>query len=285
MMDATNIVMKAKTDVLTAAFGIQSLSDAELFLRLEGLWLQGFAESKEAIRELVAQNELLRQENHNLNWAMGTVGYEQMATPEQQAEHEAHTAQIHATLEKMRNRKTRHDMTVPAGVDYLDYIDSLQAERDALKASQSVAYRCAVMGEGKVAIGGCKRSTDSLPGVVYLDMGGEKRDIDADTTDLFPVGTAVDPTKVLAAVYFLTAESVQQSIDVLQELLEAEFGVIRTQPVEIRPRVWFIQGWDQRGMYHGLKGSIDTDIALRERMQHIPEELLNAATAIKKGGA
>lgn len=111
-----------------------------------------------------------------------------------------------------------------------DFLSSPQPAQQ----QEPMTYRCAVMGEGKVAIGGCKRSTDGLPGIVYLDMAGEQREINADTTDLFPVGSAIEPSRVLAAVHFLTAESVQQSIDVLREILEWDFGAT-SPPAQHKP--------------------------------------------------
>lgn len=56
--------------------------------------------------ERIAQQQ---QEIHNLNWALGTEGYEQMATPEQQAEHEAAVASINESISNMGKRKTKFD--------------------------------------------------------------------------------------------------------------------------------------------------------------------------------
>lgn len=86
-------------------------------------------------------------------------------------------------------------------------------------------YRYALMGHGRVAIGHCMHSDTGTPGIIYLDLGGEQREIGADTSDVFPRGQSADPSKILACVHFLTPESVQQSIDVLRELLADQFGV------------------------------------------------------------
>ena len=52
--------------------------------------------------------EALRAENHNLNWALGTPGYNTMATPAEQAEHEAAVARIDAVLARMEKAKEEH---------------------------------------------------------------------------------------------------------------------------------------------------------------------------------
>lgn len=94
----------------------------------------------------------------------------------------------------------------------------------------SVGYRRAIMGFGRVAVGGCKGSDNQLPGIIYLDMDGEQREPDTPCDDLFQPGTAPDPSKILACIHFSTAASVFQTIDVLHELLEDEFGIAQQQP-------------------------------------------------------
>ena len=78
------------------------------------------------------------------------------------------------------------------------------------------------MGYGKVAVGACKRSDDNTPGIIYLHLD-EPREIDADTGDVYPVGSKVHDDKVLACVYFATLESIQQTIDLLQEIKRDSF--------------------------------------------------------------
>lgn len=56
-----------------------------------------------------ARAALSANEIHNLNWALGTTGYEQMATPEEQAEHEAGAALIEAGLARMAKAKAEYD--------------------------------------------------------------------------------------------------------------------------------------------------------------------------------
>lgn len=80
-----------------------------------------------------------------------------------------------------------------------------------------------VMGLGKVAVGTCVRSTDGVPGPIYLRIPGEARDHDESCVDIFPVGDAAPEDAVLACVYFLTAETVLQSIGTLQQLLAEHF--------------------------------------------------------------
>lgn len=73
-----------------------------------------------------------------------------------------------------------------------------------------------IMGYGEVAIGG-GRSPDGIPCILYMDMG-EVREINADTSDLFPLGSTAKADKVLACVYFKDGAAIQQTIDVLREM-------------------------------------------------------------------
>ena len=50
--------------------------------------------------------ERLKHENHNLNWALGTDGYEQMATPEEQAEHDKAVRAHNEFLARLEKGKT-----------------------------------------------------------------------------------------------------------------------------------------------------------------------------------
>lgn len=77
------------------------------------------------------------------------------------------------------------------------------------------------MGYGQVAIGGGMQP-DGNSALLYMDMG-EVRDIDADTTDIFPIGTSADPSKLLACIYFKDSAAIQQTIDVLKEM-QLEFA-------------------------------------------------------------
>lgn len=63
----------------------------------------------EEIERLRADAARLEREVHNLNWALSTPGYEQMATPEDQAEHEAGQARVTAVLDRMAAAKAEHD--------------------------------------------------------------------------------------------------------------------------------------------------------------------------------
>ena len=101
---------------------------------------------------------------------------------------------------------------------------------------EPVAHKWPLMGYGNVAIGGCKQP-DGTSGLVYMDMG-ETREIDADTTDLFPVGSEADPSKLLACIYFKDGSAIQQTIDVLREM-QIEIGYAApVQPVKQEPMAW-----------------------------------------------
>ena len=53
--------------------------------------------------------ERLQKEVHNLNWALGTEGYTEMATPEEQADHEAGMADVQAIIDRMQAAKDAHE--------------------------------------------------------------------------------------------------------------------------------------------------------------------------------
>jgi len=56
-----------------------------------------------------ADNEAMLAAVHNLNWALGTPGYEEMATAEEQAEHKEACARVDDMLERMAENKRKHD--------------------------------------------------------------------------------------------------------------------------------------------------------------------------------
>ena len=76
----------------------------------------GHRDARHAAAEHAAQADAriaeLEAEVHNLNWALGTPGYEQMATPEDQAEHEVGVERVNAMLAKMEANKAAHDAMV-----------------------------------------------------------------------------------------------------------------------------------------------------------------------------
>ena len=61
------------------------------------------------ITRLRAEVEALNAENHNLNWTLGTPGYNAMATPEEQAEHEAAVARADKFIEQIAKRKAEQE--------------------------------------------------------------------------------------------------------------------------------------------------------------------------------
>lgn len=82
---------------------------------------------------------------------------------------------------------------------------------------------------------------DGTTCLLYLDMG-EIREIDADTTDLFPVGSAADPSKLMACIRFKDGVAIQQTIDVLQEM-QVEIGYaapVRTKDLTDEEIEWLV---------------------------------------------
>lgn len=61
------------------------------------------------IQRMADEIERLRAENHNLNWAFGTEGYEQMATPEEQAEHDKAVHAHNEFLARLEKGKTVYE--------------------------------------------------------------------------------------------------------------------------------------------------------------------------------
>lgn len=114
------------------------------------------AASPDVVIRLLDELDRLRHENHNLNWALGTDGYEQMYTEAERVEHADAVARITEHLDRLAARKARLDALVPAGVDILDHIDVLLRlldERDALREAAREAEReaCARVCEGTTA--------------------------------------------------------------------------------------------------------------------------------------
>jgi hypothetical protein len=70
------------------------------------------------IERVIAERDELRRQVHNLNWALSMPGFEQMATPEDQAEHEAGVAAVDAVLARMEHNKAQHDAMVKAAERY-----------------------------------------------------------------------------------------------------------------------------------------------------------------------
>lgn len=74
-----------------------------------------------------------------------------------------------------------------------------------------------VMGSGNFAVGGCISGDSSLDGIIYMPLESP-REVGADTTDLFPIGSR--QTEPAAVIYFETEAAILQSIEVLNEVLE-----------------------------------------------------------------
>jgi len=92
-----------------------------------------------------------------------------------------------------------------------------ELEEDKQRLIEGISYP--VMGFGKVSVGRCEAQDENkTQGIIYLDSG-VTRPLNEDTSDIFPIGSEAPKDKVLACVYFATPESVQQTINILSELL------------------------------------------------------------------
>lgn len=135
----------------------------------------------EALRKDV---ERLKRENHNLNWALGTDGYDQMATHKEQAEHKAGMAKVSAALERFKDRADRFSKIIPEGTDLLEWAEQKQAEVERLR-EDAARYRwlrsqhweeasmCVLM-QPKVAVklGYDCPSLDRLDAAIDAERGG-----------------------------------------------------------------------------------------------------------------
>lgn len=80
-------------------------------------------------------------------------------------------------------------------------------------------YNRVDMGFGKVAVGECICADTGVPGLIYLELELEKpRPHGTDCADIYPVGEAADPDKVLACIHFHTLATVDQTIEVMQNI-------------------------------------------------------------------
>lgn len=99
-----------------------------------------------------------------------------------------------------------------------DRIDALES---AAKADEDDDVTVAQMGHGSVSVGGCFSPEVNAPGIIYMALD-EPREIGADTTDVYTVGTRAK--NVLAFVTFANAAAVDQTIGILQELKAQYFA-------------------------------------------------------------
>lgn len=89
-----------------------------------------------------------------------------------------------------------------------------------------------VMGYGNVAVGECKDPDTNMCGIIYLRLD-EPKIIGEECLDQYLPNSRPDPDRILACVYFSTLESIQQSIDLLQQMRDKNFPqVFDTLPIE-----------------------------------------------------
>ena len=98
------------------------------------------------IKQLLAEIERLKHDNHNLNWALGSPGYDQMATPEEEAEHVAAVANVTANIERMRKER---DASAPADpADMQAFADRLRGDPES---ARRFLTRAGILVDGKLA--------------------------------------------------------------------------------------------------------------------------------------
>lgn len=77
---------------------------------------------------------------HNLNWALGTEGYEEMATEEDRADHDEGQRIVSVNLQRMAENKARYDVLVPEGKTLLEVAENLTRQVEALTSQASRAF-------------------------------------------------------------------------------------------------------------------------------------------------
>ncbi len=103
------------------------------------------------------------------------------------------------------------------------------AKAIAAMAVPGYARKWPLMGYGNVAIGGGHHPEDGTSCLMFMDMG-ETREVGADTSDLFPVGSEADASKTLACIYFKDGEAMQTVIDALEQM-QSDVGFVPGQAV------------------------------------------------------
>ena len=89
-----------------------------------------------------------------------------------------------------------------------------------------------VMGRGNVAVGECRNPGTNMCGIIYLRLD-EPKNIGEVCQDVYPSYSRPDQDKILACVYFSTLESIQQTIELLQQIRDENFPqVFDTLPIE-----------------------------------------------------
>lgn len=93
-------------------------------------------------------------------------------------------------------------------------LDKLQAVAGAISASEPVR-----MGYDEIAVGVCENAEDGELGIIYLQLPeGAGKVFNESCGDIFPEGSEAPKERTKACIYFKSKESVQQSIQVLEEI-------------------------------------------------------------------
>ncbi|MGF6806250.1 hypothetical protein OKW30_001376 [Paraburkholderia sp. Clong3] len=211
-----------------------NVRNALVSLECTAQWLENGCDPKAAAHELRLVMNML----HGIPTALATAGPlpRSAATVSDERAAEPHTpeweAQVLASiLRGMIEGCSEADPAVIYEDDY-EAIDgdvyvrraATLLDRFARAASTATALSdqlvtVAQMGHGSVAVGGCFSPEANAPGIIYMALD-EPREINADTSDVYPVGARA--RNVLAFVTFANAAAVDQTIGILHEL-KAEY--------------------------------------------------------------
>lgn len=81
------------------------------------------------------------------------------------------------------------------------------------------------MGFGEVVIASGHCTAEKVPCICYAELPNNQvpRPINTNSNDIYPYGSIVPTENILACIYFHTPESLQQTIDILQQMQSVFF--------------------------------------------------------------
>lgn len=99
-----------------------------------------YLQEPQVLEQLRRQAEDDARTIHNLNWALGTEGYEEMATEEDRADHDEGLRIVSVNLQRLAENKARYDVLVPEGKTLLEVAEDLNRQVEALTCQASRAF-------------------------------------------------------------------------------------------------------------------------------------------------
>ena len=164
-----------------------------------------------------AAQAAMQPEIDKLEFCMNSFAKQSGEEQEKVMELEQKLSEANATIDQLNQMIGMQHTQLVAHVDTI-----AQLEEHIRKSQEQKPVAWPVMGHGNVAVGECRNSEDDTAGIIYLLLD-KPREIGNDTSDVFPAGGAAPADKTLAAVYFSTPQSIDQTIEVLLEIRKNKF--------------------------------------------------------------